>query len=72
MEVQGASHLISSCWAVFGLTLFRCFLFLLLYVFWKNVCSRRFTHLFRADGSGKGHAARPLPTWDAVAKGIVD
>ena len=30
------------------------------------------THLFRADGSGKGHAARPLPTRNAVAEGIVD
>jgi hypothetical protein len=30
------------------------------------------THLFRANGSGKGHAARPLPTRNAVAEGIVD
>lgn len=30
------------------------------------------THLFRADGSGKRHAARPLPTRNAVADRVVD
>jgi hypothetical protein len=30
-----------------------------------------YTHLFRANGSGKGHAACPLPTRNAVADRVV-
>ena len=67
-ERERASHsFCKRCWVAIGLGFF--------FVFSSSSAGSSCTpptHLFRADGSGKGHAARPLPTRNAVAEGIVD